>query len=284
MYQMPGFNLFIERFFQFSPGKMLLMALCGLWSVSAASQEQSNEELAKQLANPIASLISLPVQLNWDQDIGPVDDGSRLTLNVQPVLPFSISDDWNLISRTILPVVDQNDIFPGAGDQFGIGDTVQSLFFSPKAPTSSGWIWGVGPVFLLPTGSDDLLSAEKWGGGPTAVALKQQGPWTYGGLFNHIWSFAGDSDRPDVNNTFLQPFVSYTTPNAVTFALNTEATYNWDAEKWSVPVNLMASKVTRLGNQLISVQGGFRYYLESTDSGPEGLGLRFAVTLLFPKS
>ena len=263
---------------------LALFATCGLWSVSAAGQDQGNEALAKQLANPIASLVSVPLQFNWDQDIGPVDDGSRIFLNAQPVLPFSISEDWNLISRTILPVVSQEDIFPGAGSQFGLGDTVQSLFFSPKAPTSNGWIWGVGPVLLIPTGTDDLLSAEQWGAGPTAVALKQRGPWTYGALVNHVWSFAGDSDRPDVNNTFLQPFVSYTTPSAWTYALNTESTYNWDAEEWNVPVNLMASKVTRWGNQLVSVQGGLRYYLESTDGGPEGLGLRFAVTLLFPKS
>jgi hypothetical protein len=136
---------------------------------------------------------------------------------------------------------------------------------------------------LLPTGTDDLLTADKWGAGPTGVALKQNGPWTYGALVNHIWSFAGDSDRADVNNSFLQPFVSYTTPKAVTFALNLESTYNWETSEWNVPANLMVSKVTRIGKQLVSFQGGLRYYFESTDGGPEGLGLRFAVVLLFPR-
>jgi len=259
-----------------------LAALLCAWALNAPAQEQDASALAKQLANPIAALISVPFQFNFDNDIGPSDQGSRLTLNVQPVVPFDLSDEWNLISRTILPLVSQEDIFPGSGDQSGLGDTVQSLFFSPKAPTGSGWIWGVGPVFLLPTASDDLLGAEKWGAGPTFVALRQSGPWTYGALANHIWSFAGDSARNDISNTFLQPFVSYTTPTAWGIALQAEATYDWKAEQWNVPVGFFVSKVTRLGKQMISIQAGPRYYAESTPNGPEGWGFRANLTLLFP--
>jgi len=266
-----------------------LIAVPGLLVSGPTPAQEHNQgsddaqHLAKQLSNPLAALISLPLQLNWDQNIGPADEGTKLTLNLQPVLPFSLSEDWNLISRTILPIIDQDDIFPGAGDQFGLGDTVQSLFFSPKAPSSGGWIWGVGPVLLLPTGTDELLSSEKWGAGPTAVALKQQGPWTYGALVNQIWSFAGDSNRSDVDSMFLQPFVAYTTPKAWTYTLNSESTYDWESEQWQVPLNFMVSKVTKIGHQLISVQGGVRYYIESTDSGPEGLGLRLNVTFMFPR-
>ena len=225
----------------------------------------------------------MPFQLNYDEKIGPKDDGSRWLLNFQPVIPISLSEDWNLISRTIVPVIDQDDIFPGAGSQTGTGDVVQSLFFSPVKPTEGGWIWGAGPVFLLPTGSDDLLTADKWGAGPTAVALKQQGPWTYGMLTNHIWSFAGDDDRADISTTFLQPFVSYTTPTAWTYSLQTETTYDWENAQWAVPINAVVTKVTKIGDQLVSVGAGVRYWAESPESGPEGWGVRLIFTLLFPK-
>lgn len=268
------------------PGKhsVALAALsCASLASSPAFAQDQAADLAKQLSNPVAALISVPFQLNFDQDIGPAEEGDRWTLNVQPVVPIGLNKDWNLISRTILPITSQDDIFPGAGSQSGLGDVVQSVFFSPKDPTSSGWIWGAGPVFLLPTGSDDLLTADKWGTGPTAVVLKQQGPWTYGALANHLWSFAGDEDRRDVNATFLQPFLSYTSPTAWTFSLNSESTYDWEGEEWNVPVNALVSKVTKVGSQLVSVGGGLRYWADSPDSGAEGLGVRLVVTLLFPK-
>jgi hypothetical protein len=260
-----------------------LSALSVLAALPALAQDSgSTAELAKKLSNPIASLISVPMQVNYDENIGPRDDGERWTTNVQPVIPISLNEDWNVISRTILPVISQEDIFPGAGSQDGIGDVVQSVFFSPKAPTDSGWIWGAGPVLLLPTGSDDLLTADKWGLGPTAVALRQDGPWTYGALANHIWDVAGDDDRGDVNASFFQPFIAYNTPSATTFALNLEITQDWENDDAQVPINLMANQILKFGSQLVQVGGGFRYWLESQENGPEGWGLRFNFVLLFP--
>jgi hypothetical protein len=244
---------------------------------------QDDADIAKQLANPVASLISVPIQANYDEDFGLLDEGSMLRINVQPVIPVRLNDDWNLISRTILPLVDQDNI-PAAGfSEFGLGDTVQSFFFSPKAPTAGGWIWGAGPVLLLPTATDEILGSEKWGIGPTAVLLKQSGKWTYGALANHIESFAGESQRADISATFLQPFVSYITPKQTTFAFNTESTYDWENSQWSVPLNFTVNQLLRLGNQLVQVGGGVRYWAEAPDNGPEGWGFRLQFTLLYPK-
>ena len=159
-------------------------------------------DLAKTLANPIGALISVPFQNNFDFGAGPDGDGFQYKLNLQPIVPLTLSEDWLLISRTILPFVYQDNVI-GTSSQSGLADTLQSFFLSPVKPTKGGWIWGAGPALLLPTATDDLLGAEKWGAGPTAVVLKQQNGWTYGALVNHLWSFAGESGRKRVSPRIL---------------------------------------------------------------------------------
>jgi len=248
-----------------------------------ATAQDSDADLAQELSNPLADLMSIPIQMNYDRDIGTSDDGWKLQTNIQPVIPFHLNEDWNLITRTIVPVISQEDIFPGAGSQFGLGDINLSLFFSPKKPTSNGVTWGVGPVLLFPTATDSLLGAKKWGAGPTLVALTIRGPWTIGMLANHIWSYAGDSDRQDISNTFIQPFAAYTTTTAWTYSVQSETTYNWETEKWSIPVNLAISKLVRWGKLPVSLQAGVGYWLESPDAGPKGWRFRLQANFVLPK-
>jgi len=236
-------------------------------------------ELVKKSLNPVASLVSVPFQNNWDFGIGPAN-AMKYTLNFQPVVPVTLNKDWNLIIRSILPTIYAESSVKGGSDHFGLGDTVQSFFLSPKEPVG-GWILGGGPAMLYPTATDSALGAGQWGAGPTIVALRQEKGFTYGLLANHIWSYAGWGSQ-NVNATFLQPFLSYSTKTYTTFTVNTESTYDWQNGQWTVPVNFMLNQMLKIGKQPISLQLGYRYYAEKPNGGPDW-GLRFAITFLFPK-
>jgi hypothetical protein len=268
---------------------------------TVVAPETSVEDLAKKLQNPVAALISVPFQNNFDFGLGPSNDGFRYTLNIQPVIPISLNRDWNLISRTILPIISQLNAVGApieAGGEFleaiqpvrrsvdvnqdGLGDTIQSFFLSPVNPGPAGIIWGVGPVFLLPTATDGLLGSGKWGAGPTAVLLKQTGGWTFGVLANHIWSFAGDENRSYVSTTFVQPFISFTTSTKTTFSVNAESSYDWRAGQWLVPVNFSVSQLFKVGSlPPMSFAIGAKYYADGPRAAPDW-GLRATLTLLFP--
>jgi len=267
----------------------VVCAIYGLTSLTLglgkAAAQESAEELAKKLANPVAALISVPFEFNYNKGFG-TEDGEQLLLNIQPVIPISLNEDWNVISRTIVPVIWQNDIVGRSGDQFGLGDTLQSLFLSPATPLETGMgnlTWGLGPAIAIPTGTDELLGSEKLGLGPTGVALIQKGPWTYGALTNHIWSVAGEGSRDDISATFIQPFLAYTTPTAWTYLVQSESTYDWKAEQWSVPINASISKLTTIGSQKVQFQLAGRYWADSPSAGPDDFGVSLKITFLFPK-
>jgi len=259
----------------------MLLTVLVLMSMPALAQDEE-AELAKKLANPVASLIQVPFVANYDENIGPDEEGAVWLINIQPVIPFSLSEDWNLISRTILPVIDQNDVPVQGMGASGIGDLLPSLFFSPVK--SGGLTWGVGPVFLLPTASDEMLGGGKWGIGPTAVLLKQQGPWTVGGLVSHVESVAGKDDRADISATLIQPFLTYIIRKTkTTIALNTESIYDWENEEWLVPINFNVFQLLKVGTQIIQVGAGVRYWVDSPDGAADGWGARTKLTLLFPR-
>jgi hypothetical protein len=258
---------------------LLRAMLIGATAMGSASADEDTAALAKKLQNPIASLISVPIQSNWDFGIGP-ENAMRYTANIQPVIPFTLTDDWNLITRTILPVIHAESPVAGGREASGLGDILQSFFFSPAQPLG-GWIVGGGPALLYPSATDALLGAEKWAAGPTAVALQQRGGWTYGMLANHLWSFAGTDHRQNVSATFMQPFLSYPTKTVTTLGLNAETSYDWSNDQGTVPLNAFVSQLLKVGVLPFQFQLGGRYYAEKPDGGPDW-GLRFAVTLLLP--
>jgi hypothetical protein len=252
-------------------------------SVFFAQQASADNdaELAKQLNNPIANLISVPLQIDWDTNIGP-EDADIMSYTFQPVIPVVLNEEWNLISRTIVSAyIDAESPVAGGDDLTGNSDILQSFFFSPQAPTADGWTWGVGPAMTLPVASHGLGS-ERFGLGPTAVVLKQENGWTYGGLTNHQWSVDESANDPDVNATFLQPFLAYTTKTQLTYILNSESTYDWEAEEWTAPVNLKIGQLMSFGKQRVQLQAGYRYYIDTPPLGPDW-GLSGQITFLFPK-
>ena len=259
---------------------VLMLAMLNSTAHAQSDPPSDSHDLSKQLNNPISSLISVPFQENIDFGVGP-DEGTRSVLNVQPVVPFKISENWNVIVRTIMPITFQDDVIPDS-DQFGLGDITQSFFFSPRKPGPGGIVWGIGPVFVYPTATDRFLGGDKWGAGPTVVLLKQSGGNTVGILANHVWSVAGDDDRTDISTTFLQPFFSHTTKSQTTIGINTESTYDWKGKHWTVPVNLTVTQLTHMGKQPVSMGGGVRYYASAPRDGPNW-GLRLIFTMLFPK-
>lgn len=240
----------------------------------------SASELAKQAQNPIASLISFPLEGNWDMGVGDREATSTL-LNIQPVIPFPASKSTNVILRVIMPLMSQPSAESDSIRNNGFGDILLSTFLTPAKPGRV--MWGVGPVVLLPAATNDALGAEKFGLGPTVVLLTQPGPWTFGLLANQVWSVSGANDREDVNRTYLQPFTHYNLGGGLSVGASAELTGNWkaDNETWSGPLLFDMGKVTKLGPRPVKLRVAAGPWF-----GPEAVPdwrFRFSMYFLFPR-
>jgi len=263
----------------------LTIALCFLISTLAAGgaygEGPSATDLAKATQNPVSDLISLPFQNNTNFSAGPADRTQNI-LNIQPVWPVSLSEDWNLITRTILPVMSQPAYAPGEDRTTGLGDTTFTGFLSPK--NSGKLIWGVGPVFLLPTATNDALGSDKWGLGPSVVLLTMQGHWVIGSLFSNVWS-TGGSGKNDVNLFTWQYFINYNMPDGWYLVSAPIITANWEADngnEWTVPFGGGVGKIFRLGKQPMNGQISAYYNSVRPDFAPHWQ-LRAQLQFLFPK-
>jgi hypothetical protein len=241
-------------------------------------------DLAKATQNPVADLISVPLQNNLDYDIGPFSR-ARYTLNIQPVIPQPLTADWNLIARIIVPVIYQPDVTQATDGTSGLGDFNPTFFVAPSKP--GHLIWGVGPTFLLPTATQQALGNGQWGVGPAAVALAQPHPWSIGLLAQNIWSFAGQDTRDDVNQFLLQYFINYNLPQAWYLTSAPILTANWEASdgnEWIVPFGAGIGKIFKLGSQAMNGQVSAYWNAVTPDDAPSpSWQLRIQLAFLFPK-
>jgi hypothetical protein len=262
---------------------LLLPALLALAPPAKAQAPPGSDpmaEIAKNLANPVANLVNVPFQSNWDYNVGSTEE-TLYTLNVQPVIPINLDDRYMLITRTIVPYVSYHALTPFTPGAGGLSDTQLSVFLSTRE-TVKGWILGAGPVLLFPTATSPYTGTGKWAAGPTIVVGRQDKAWTLGLLANQMWSFAGPENRKSVNSLFLEPFLMYTTKTYTTFGVFTETSYDFVGDSWKVPVDAIVSQVLMVGGLPFSVTVGGRYWAETPAGGPDW-GFRLNLTLIFEK-
>ena len=255
------------------------------FGAGAAYAAMSSDELAKLAQNPVGNLVSVPFENNTNFNVGPLN-GTQNILNIQPVYPIELSADWNLITRTILPLVWQPEFYPGQGSRFGLGDLQLSGFLSPSQPGPGGLIWGAGAIVQMPTDTNDLGN-KNWGMGPTAVVLRLEkgNPWVYGVLANNVWSLSGSQRGGSYNNFLLQPFLNYNLPGGTYITSSPIITADWNADssqRWTVPLGLGVGHIFHLGRLPVNTQIGGYYNVVHPDDGANWQ-LRVQVQFMFPK-
>jgi hypothetical protein len=260
-----------------------LFALCSIVAAPVRA-ELSAEELAKIAQNPVGNLISVPFQYNANLNFGP-EKKTQDVLNIQPVVPFEVSKDWNIITRTIMPIIWQPALGPGDSSARGLGDIQFSAFLSPASPGE--WIWGLGAIAQGPSHTNSKLGNDHWGAGPTAVILhlSKGDPWVYGVLVNNIWSFGSGSGDPSYNNGLVQPFLNYNFPDATYLTSSPIITINWKAEgsqRFTVPIGGGIGHIFHFGKLPVNMQVAAYYNIAKPDFGANWQ-LRAQVQLMFPK-
>jgi hypothetical protein len=235
-------------------------------------------ELARAVQNPVSSLISLPFQNNTSFEFGPREKTQNV-LNVQPVIPFDLSENWSLITRTILPIVSQPSFAPGQGRENGLGNTLFTSFLSPKQ--NGRLLWGAGPAVQIPTSTDDQIAPDEWAAGPSIVLLTMPGRWVIGSLFSNIWNLSGDED---INFFTWQYFVNYNFDGGWYLTSSPIITANWEADdEWTVPVGGGFGRVFSMGRQPMNASFQAFYNLEKPDDIGADWSVRLQLQLLFPK-
>ncbi len=246
--------------------------------------EMSATALAKLAQNPVGNLISVPFQNNTNLNFGP-EEKTQNVLNIQPVIPISVNSEWNIITRTILPVISMPSLYPGDDRTNGIGDTIFTAFLSPANPGKL--IWGVGPVVQIPTNNDKVLGNDNWGLGASGVVLHidKGNPWVYGALFNNVWSASSDKQGGSYNNGLIQPFLNYNLPKGLYLTSSPVVTANWEADsgdKWTVPLGGGAGKIFHLGKLPVNTSLAAYYNVITPDYGPDWQ-IRAQIQFMFPK-
>ncbi len=260
-----------------------------LSKLTPAQQAALQAAIVKLSQNPVGNIAVIPFQNNFNYGVGPYTR-FQYNLNIQPVVPFMLSPNMNLIARTIIPVINQPSSAPpsvcassfGCGSTFGIGDIQEQLFFAPKTKPGR-LIWGAGPLFQFPTASPDTLGSGKWAAGPALVGLVTPGPWVMGMLVTQLWSFAGKTNRPDISSALFQPFLNYNLKGGWTITTAPIITANWNTtqNKWAVPLGGGVSKTFKLGEQPMQL-GVYYYTYVAKPIGSPQTQLRFQWSLLFP--
>ena len=260
-----------------------------------ASKLTPEQQQALQLAiiklsqNPVGNITVFPFQNNFNYGYGPY---TRLqyNLNVQPVFPIMLSQDWNLVARTIIPIVNQpSSAAPtvcvsqfGCPSTFGLSDVQEQLFFGPKTKPGA-LIWAVGPIFQVPSASPNMLGSGKWSVGPNAVALVTPGKWVIGSLVSQLWSFAGPATRSNVSSFLVQPFVNYNLKDGWALTTAPVITANWAAtqNKWAVPLGGGFAKTFKDGGQLMQLSIQYYTWVTRPLASPQ-TDLKITWSLLWP--